>query len=352
MVSRATANGRRVAAIGLMAVSASFSPDLAADGGLTAVPGLRVGHHTLAERPTGCTVVLAEAGVVASVEVRGAAPATRETDLLDPMRTVERVHAIVLSGGSAFGLDAASGVMRYLEERGIGFDVGVARVPIVPGASLFDLGVGGQPGIRPDAACGYLAATAATADPPAEGSVGAGAGATVGKLLGPGRAMKGGIGTVALRRTDGLVVAALIAVNALGDVVDPESGRVLAGARSADGSRIVGARRDLLEGLGARARPGENTTIGVIATNASLTKTQAKRVAQVAHDGLARSIRPVHTPMDGDALFVLATGEQTDFDLLTVGEMAAEAVAAAVVRAVQEATSVAGYPALRDLSAE
>jgi L-aminopeptidase/D-esterase-like protein len=291
-------------------------------------------------------VILVEDGALASVDVRGAAPATRETDLLDPVNTVQKVHAIVLSGGSAFGLDTASGVMRYLEERGVGYAVGSARVPIVPGAALFDLLVGDGK-IRPDAACGYEAARAATTDRPAEGTVGAGAGATVGKLRGTAHAMKGGLGTVEIRSGD-LIVAALVAVNAVGDVVDPATGRVIAGARGDDGKTLVDARQ-LLRAGAPEPRPGANTTIGVIATNASLTKAEAKRVAQVAHDGLARSIQPAHTPGDGDTLFVLATGAITGQSLMVVGELATQAVAEAVVRAVREATGIEGCPAVRDL---
>jgi L-aminopeptidase/D-esterase-like protein len=330
-----------------MAAAVAADASAGERGGLTAVDGIRVGSHTLSTRPTGCTVILAEGGAIASVDVRGAAPATRETDLLDPVNTVEKVHAVVLSGGSAFGLDTASGVMRYLEERGVGFAVGPLRVPIVPGAALFDLMVGDGK-IRPDAACGYEAARAASTERPAEGSVGAGAGATVGKLLGSDRAMKGGLGTVEIRQGD-LVVAALIAVNAVGDVVDPATGRVIAGARAEDGKTLIDARKLLRSGGVAEARPGANTTIGVIATNASLTKAEAKRVAQVAHDGLARSIAPAHTPADGDTLFVLATGAVVGQSLLAVGELAAQAVAEAVVRAVQQATGIEGYPAVRDL---
>ena len=350
----AVGTGRRrrtLAALGAVAVAAMISgrgsrAASAEPGGLTEVEGIRVGSHTLAERPTGCTVVLVEAGAVASVDVRGAAPATRETDLLDPVNTVQAVHAIVLSGGSAFGLDTATGVMRYLEERGVGYAVGAARVPIVPGAALFDLAVG-DGSIRPDARCGYEAARAASTARPAEGSVGAGAGATVGKLLGPGRAMKGGLGTSAIRAGD-LVVAALVAVNAVGDVLDPATGRIIAGARSEDGRTMVDIRKLVRAGAVTEPRPGANTTIGVVATNAALTKAEAKRVAQVAHDGLARTIAPAHTPGDGDTLFVLATGAVRGPHLLTVGELAAEAVAEAVVRAVREATAVAGYPAARD----
>ncbi|MDX1382570.1 MAG: P1 family peptidase [Thermoanaerobaculia bacterium] len=340
---------REVGILGLTLMTAVAGTARGAEGGLTAVPGIRVGHHTLEARPTGCTVVLAEGGAVAAVDVRGPAPATRETDLLDPSRTIRQAHAIVLSGGSAFGLDTASGVMRFLEERGVGFDTGVAKVPIVPAAALFDLAVGSRPDVRPDADCGYRAAAAATSAPPAEGSVGAGAGATVGKLRGAARAMKGGLGTVALRAGDGLVVAALVAVNAVGDVVDPADGSLLAGVRSADGTRVEGARDAL---VGAPASAGQNTTIGVIATNAALTQAEAKQVAATAHDGLARAVRPAHTPMDGDALFVLATGDHEVAGPLAVGEMAAEAVARAIVRAVRQATSVPGYPALRDLAEE
>lgn len=332
-----------------MMVALSAVPTRGAEGGLTAVSGIRVGHYTLEARPTGCTVILAESGAVGSVEVRGAAPATRETDLLDPVNTVQEVHAVVLSGGSAFGLDAATGVMRYLEERDVGFETTVAKVPIVPAASLFDLGVG-DAGVRPDARCGYEAAQSASTEPPGEGSVGAGAGATVGKLLGVGRAMKAGAGTAAIRAGD-LVVAALVVVNAVGDIVDPRTGEVIAGARSEDGKSLVDVRSLLRQGLVGRAGALENTTLGVVATNAELTKTQAKRVAQVAHDGLARTIVPVHTPADGDALFVLATGEVADADLLTVGELAAEAVAAAVLRAARQAAGLPGLPAWRDLQA-
>ncbi len=337
-------------ALRLAVLGAIVSAPLAAAerGGLTAVDGVRVGSHTLTSRPTGCTVVLVEDGAVGGVDVRGAAPATRETDLLAPVNTVQVVHAIVLSGGSAFGLDTATGVMRYLEERGKGFAVGTARVPIVPAAAIFDLGVG-DGRIRPDASCGYEAARAATAARPAEGSVGAGAGATVGKLLGMGRAMKGGLGTAEIRVGD-LVVAALIVVNAVGDVVDPATGRVVAGARGEDGRTLVDARVLVRGGLGVEPPPRANTTIGVIATNAKLTKTDANRVAQVAHDGLARSIAPAHTPGDGDTLFVLSTGAVAAPSLLVVGELAAQVVAEAVLRAVREATGVEGYPAVRDIA--
>ena len=314
---------------------------------LTLVPGIKVGHHTLNERPTGCTVILAEAGATAGVDVRGAAPATRETDLLAPVNSVQQVHAIVLTGGSAFGLDSGAGVMRYLEEREIGFPFGPARVPIVPGAALFDLGVG-DPLVRPTAACGYLAAQSATSDPAPEGNVGAGAGATIGKALGMDRAMKAGVGTAAVTMTGGLIVAALVVLNAFGDVIDPATGRIVAGARGADGRVLADARKLLRAGL-LRFEPG-NTTLGVVATNTALTKTEATRVAQMAHDGFARAIAPSHTPVDGDVIFTLATGERPGAAAPgIIGALAADVMATAIVRAAREATGVPGFPALRDL---
>jgi len=317
--------------------------------GLTEVPGIKVGHHTLAERPTGCTVVLTEGGAVAGVDVRGSAPGTRETELLKPVNTVQQVHAIVLSGGSAFGLGVADGVMKYLEERNVGFDVRVARVPIVPAAVLLDLAIGGNPKIRPGADCGYRAAGVASDGKVAEGNVGAGAGATVGKS-GGGGAMKAGIGTASLTTPDGLIVAALVAVNAFGDVIDPGTGRVIAGVRTPDGKGLADARKLLRSGQLRRGNPGENTTIGVVATNARLDKAQATKMAQMAHDGLARAISPVHTPADGDTIFALATGVRAGAaDVGTIGALAAEMVAEAVVRAAREATGIPGYPAARDL---
>lgn len=322
------------------------------DPGLTAVPGLEVGHDTLAERPTGCTVVLARRGAVAGADVRGGAPGTRETDLLDPSNTVQRVHALVLSGGSAFGLDAAAGVVRYLEEQGVGFDVGVARVPIVPAAVLFDLSVGGKPHVRPNADSGYRAARSASEGPVAAGNVGAGAGATVGKIAGLARAMRGGLGSASIALPDGLVVASLVAVNAVGDVIDPATGQLVAGVRTADGRALADARTLLRTGgFQPLARPGENTTIGVVATNAALDKAQARKVAQMAHDGVARAIAPAHTPLDGDTIFALATGDLPGApDLMRIGALAAEAVAEAVVRAVRAAAGLPGLPAVRDMS--
>jgi L-aminopeptidase/D-esterase-like protein len=336
--------------------SPSPSPSVSRNQTLTAVPGIKVGHFTLTERPTGCTVILTETGAVASVDVRGGAPGTRETDLLNPVNHVQKVNAIVLSGGSAFGLDAASGVVRYLDERDFGYDVRIAKVPIVPAAILFDLGVGGKPKVRPTAECGYAAALAATDGPVAEGSIGAGAGATVGKMAGPTRMTKSGIGTASITLADGLVVAALVAVNAAGDIIDPATGRVVAGVRTADGKGFADARVMLRSGAVGRplaARPVENTTIGVVATNAALTKVQALKVAQMAHDGYARAISPVHTPGDGDTIFAIATGtipgEVEDGRMGIIGALAAEVMADAIVRAATQATSAAGIPALRDL---
>ncbi|MBI3932260.1 MAG: P1 family peptidase [Acidobacteria bacterium] len=316
-------------------------------GSLTDVPGLKVGHFTDARRPTGCTVVLAEAGVTCGVDVRGGSPGTRETDLLDPVNRVDVVHAVVLAGGSAFGLEAASGVARFLEEKGIGFAVGALRVPIVPAAILFDLAVG-DGRFRPDAAAGYAAARAASAGPVAEGNVGAGAGATVGKMFGMARAMKCGLGTAAVRRPDGLVVAALVAVNAFGDVIDPATGRLVAGARAADG-RLHGTVAAILEGR-APGQPleGGNTTIGVVAANARLGKPEVTKVAQMAQDGVARAVAPAHTPWDGDVLFALACGTRSA-DPLVVGALAAEATARAILRAARAARGLPGLPSAHDL---
>ncbi|WP_050999086.1 P1 family peptidase [Limnohabitans sp. Rim47] len=313
-------------------------------GSIVDVPGLQVGHFTLGERLTGCSVVLAPDGAVGAVDVRGAAPGTRETDLLDPANLVDKVHAVLLSGGSAFGLDAASGVVRWLEEHGIGFETGYGRVPIVPAAVLFDLPVvrpGDDPKARPQAQAGYAACQAASAALPAAGNVGAGAGACVGKLFGLDRCMKGGIGNASVR-VGPWVVGALVACNAVGDVIDPANGQLLAGARTADGTGLLDSQRALLAGeRGQRPLPGTNTTIGVVATNATLTKAQAKRLAMSAHDGLARSIRPAHTPLDGDTLFAMATGTETSpADLMLLTVMAAEATALATLDAIRQAKSI------------
>ena len=295
-------------------------------------------------------MVLVEKGATGGVAVRGSAPGTRETDLLDPSNLVEQVHAIVFSGGSAFGLDAASGVMRYLEERKVGFPFGGAYVPIVPAAVLFDLPVGGKPMIRPDTSCGYAAAKAATDGPIAEGSVGAGAGATVGKFGGFGNAMKGGIGTASITLPSGLTVAALVALNAAGDIVDPSTGRIIAGVRGPDGRSFVDARTILRTGATAPQRPGENTTLGLIATNARVTKAQARKIAEMAHDGFARAIVPAHTMNDGDTIFAIGTGAFTgDANVTILGGLAAEVMQDAILRAVREATGVPNFPAIRDL---
>jgi L-aminopeptidase/D-esterase-like protein len=306
-------------------------------GALTDVAGIDVGHDSDTRRPTGCTVVLARAGAVGGVDVRGAAPGTRETDLLTPGNLVQQVHAVLLAGGSAWGLDAAGGVMRWLEQQGIGLDTGHGLVPIVPAAVIFDLGVG-DGRIRPDAEAGYRACAAASGQAPAQGNVGAGSGALVGKLLGQARAMKGGVGTASVS-AGGVTVGALIVCNAVGDVTDPATGRVIAGARTADGHALQNTREALLQGLQARhALAGRNTTIGVIATDAVLDKAQAQRLAQVAHDGLARSINPVHTQFDGDTLFALGTGTSgRSADMLLLAALAAEATARAVVNAAHAA---------------
>lgn len=318
--------------------------------GLTAVAGLKVGHFTDPRRPTGCTVVLCDPGTVGGVDVRGAAPGTRETDLLAPGTLVEHVHAVLLSGGSGFGLEAATGVVRWLEEHGHGLEVGPVRVPIVPAAVLFDLWLG-DPHVRPDAEAGYAACVAASNATPAQGNVGAGAGATVGKLFGIERAMKGGIGHASIR-VGTVTVAALVAVNALGDVVDPATGEPIAGARSADGRRLLRSMQAIERGeLPERPRAGSATAIGVIATDAVLSKAQASRLASMAHDGLARTINPAHTMTDGDTLFALATGTSgRPADMTVLGALAAEATARAVLSAIHHATGLPGLPAARDLA--
>ena len=321
---------------------------------ITDVPGILVGHAQNAQALTGCTVILCEKGAVGGVDQRGGAPGTREVDALHPMHLVTKVHGLVLAGGSAFGLEAATGVMRYLEEKGVGFDTHVYKVPIVPSAILFDLGIG-DPKVRPDAAMGYQACQNATAEPPAEGNVGAGTGATVGKILGTGQCMKSGIGTASMEIGAGVVVSAIVAVNAFGDVIDPATGQIIAGARSKDvGPLHIGAPGYFADTLhvmqtligrtalvyGSR----ENTVIGVVATNAKLDKEGANKVAQMAHDGLARTIRPAHTMLDGDTIFAIATGEH-NADVTMIGAFAAEVFAQAILRGVRAAKPVAGIPA-------
>ena len=313
---------------------------------ITDVPGIRVGHATDLEAITGCTAILCDGGAVGGVDVRGSASGTRELDALNPLHLVERCHAVVLAGGSAFGLDAAGGVMEFLEARGIGFDVGVTRVPIVPAAILFDLRIG-RPDVRPDRTMGRRAAEAADAGPMAEGSVGAGTGATVGKLRGMAHAMKGGLGTAAAALLGGVVVGALAAVNAFGDVVDPETGRILAGLRGPDG-RPAGTGAAMRAGI---LRPGyaaENTTLAVVATNARLTKGQASKLAAMAQNGIARTISPAHTTFDGDLVFALATG-QVEADLNLLGATAADLVVQAIVRGIKKAGTLGGVPAFADL---
>jgi len=311
---------------------------------ITDVPGIRVGHATNAEAMTGCTVVLCPPeGAVGGVDQRGGAPGTRETDLLRPMHMVERVHGVLLAGGSAFGLDAATGVVRWLEEQGIGFDTRVARVPIVPAAILYDLDVG-RADIRPDAAMGYAACQAASDGPVAEGRVGVGSGCTVGKVLGAGSASKSGLGTASVNLGSGLVVGALIAVNAFGDVVDPRTGQILAGARALTGggwADTLTTMKGLVGKTILRFSGRGHTVIGVVATNARLTKEGANKVAQMAHDGLARAVRPAHTMFDGDTLFALATGQKSA-DVNLVGAYAAEVVAEAIVRAAKTANEQTG----------
>ncbi|MEO8678872.1 MAG: P1 family peptidase [Vicinamibacterales bacterium] len=318
---------------------------------ITAVTGIKVGHHTLAERPTGCTVILVDGeGAVGGVSQRGGAPGTRETDLLDPSNMVDKVNAVVLAGGSAFGLDAATGAVRWLEEHNMGWDVRIAKVPIVPAAILFDLPVGGNPKIRPTADCGYRAAVDASSAPVREGTIGAGAGATVGKSGGQGRAMKSGLGSYSITLPSGLTVGAIVAVNAVGDIIDPDTGKVVAGVRNPDGT-FADARTLLRTGqTGPRPRAGENTTIGLVATNATLTKSQVHRMALMADDGFARAIFPSHTMGDGDTVFSLATGKFTgEVDITQVGALAADVMARAIVRAVTEATGIPNLPAVRDL---
>ena len=325
---------------------------------ITDIPGIEVGHADDPQALTGCTVILSEGGAVGGVDQRGGSPGTRETDLLRPLHRVEKVHAVLLTGGSAFGLDAAGGVVHYLEERGIGFDAQVAKVPIVPAAVLFDLGLGSAD-VRPDAAMGYAACVNASTSHPREGNAGAGMGASVGKILGPAGAMKSGIGTACIEIGRGVRVGAIVAVNALGDVVDPATGAILAGTRAirVAGISLTGAgpfadtQAIMLKQAGKLAMKmasGGNTVIGVVATNARLTKNEANFVAQMAQDGLARAIRPAHTMFDGDTLFALSTGKAS-VDINTVGAYAADAVQAAILQAVRQAASAGGLPSMREI---
>jgi L-aminopeptidase/D-esterase-like protein len=316
---------------------------------ITDVTGLKVGHYTNKEAATGCTVILCENGAVAGVDVRGSAPGTRETDLLRPMNLVEKVHAVLLSGGSAFGLDAAGGVMRYLEERGFGHDTLVAKVPIVPAAIIFDLNLGSS-NIRPGIEEGYQACLAATEKGVSEGCVGAGTGATVGKILGIERATKSGLGTASCKIGDDVIVAALVVVNAIGDVIDHKTGKILAGPRNEQNNGFLSTTELLTGGIYSyRKNPlATNTTLGVVATNAKLTKEQVNKLAQMAQDGIARAINPSHTMYDGDAMFALSLGDKTG-DITVLGTAAAEVVANAIGRAVQQAETLAGIPAMKDV---
>lgn len=315
---------------------------------ITDVPGIKVGHWTDREAVTGCTVVLCEQGAVAGVDVRGSAPGTRETDVLNPIHMIEEIHAVLLSGGSAFGLDAAGGVMRYLEERGYGHETTVAKVPIVPAAIIFDLSIGNAKA-RPGIDEGYQACLAAAAGEVEEGTVGAGTGAWVGKALGLEQATKSGIGTASQRFDADIAVGAIVVVNAVGDIIDPETGRVIAGPRRLDGRGFLSTSELMKSGQGFGCLGGNGTTIGVVATNARLSKTQATKVAQMAHDGLARAIRPVHTMFDGDTIFALSLGDRKA-DVSVVGLVAAEVIANAIVRAVTQAEGLWGIPAVADLN--
>ena len=335
---------------------ASRAPALLPDAGcITDVPGIEVGHAQDQAALTGCTVVLCRKGAVGGVDVRGGAPGTRETDLLNPINLVSRVHAVLLAGGSAFGLDAASGVMRYLEEQGIGFSTGIAKVPIVPAAILYDLNIG-RKDVRPDAAMGYEACRSASSGPGEEGNIGVGTGASVGKLFGPALAMKSGLGSASLK-AGRLIVGALVAVNSLGDVVDPSTGTILAGLRSGRVGPIrVGGTGEFADSMKTmrtilarnvlRLAARTNTVIGVVATNARLDKAGATKVAQMSHDGLARAVRPAHTMLDGDVIFALSAGG-AQADVTLVGALAAQVVAEAILRAVKSAPSAGRLPGLR-----
>ena len=308
------------------------------NGFITDIPGIEVGHAHNLDAGTGCTVVLCKKGAVAGVDVRGSAPGTRETDLIRPGNLIEKIHAVMLSGGSAFGLAAADGAMEYLEQNGIGFDVGVTTVPIVASAVLFDLYYKDW-NIRPDKKMGYAACLNVHFDFVEQGSVGAGTGATVGKILGIKNSMKGGIGTASLKISKGVIVGAIVAVNSFGDCINPLSGEIIAGAILPSTGEFLNTKSYMLSGGLNTTMSFENTTIGVVATNAKLTKEQANKIASIAHDGLARSINPVHTMLDGDTIFVMATGE-AEAELNTIGVAAAEVIARAVVNAVKSANNV------------
>ncbi|WP_249660657.1 P1 family peptidase [Lysinibacillus fusiformis] len=320
-------------------------------GNITDVPGIKVGHRENEEGITGCTALLMEGGAVCGVDVRGSAPGTRETDALDPINEIDRVHGICLSGGSAFGLDAATGVMQFLEERGIGVDAGVAKIPIVPSAVLFDLFIG-DPQARPTAQMGYEAAQAAQVGSFQNGNIGAGYGATVGKLAGPDFAMKGGLGSASIAGKDGLIAGAIVAVNAVGDVKNPNTRQILAGARNPQTGQWLDCCAYLEQHAQSEALAGTNTTIGVVALNAKLTKAEAKKIAQLTQNALARTIYPVHTMLDGDTIFVLGTGEQT-FALDYLGHLATKVMEEAILAGIQAADKLAGvesYTSIQKIS--
>lgn len=320
-------------------------------GNITDVPGIKVGHRENEEGITGCTALLMDGGAVCGVDVRGSAPGTRETDALDPINEIDRVHGICLSGGSAYGLDAATGVMRFLEEQGIGVDAGVAKIPIVPSAVLFDLFIG-DPQARPTAQMGYEAAQAAQVGSFQNGNIGAGYGATVGKLAGPDFAMKGGLGSASIAGKDGLIAGAIVAVNAVGDVKNPNTRQILAGARNPQTGQWLDCCDYLEQHAQSKALAGTNTTIGVVALNAKLTKAEAKKIAQLTQNALARTIYPVHTMLDGDTIFVLGTGERT-FALDYLGHLATKVMEEAILAGIQAADKLAGvesYTSIQKIS--
>ncbi len=297
------------------------------------VPGIMVGHAQDEEARTGCTVILPQQPVVASVEVRGLAPGTRELDLLDPVRTISHIHAILLTGGSAFGLDSAQGVVQFLAERDIGYDTGIAKVPIVPGAVIYDLAVGSAT-VRPDRAMGYLAASQAHCDNDSRGLIGVGTGATVGKFAGHRCAMNGGLGTCSAMIDTSIIVGVLVVVNALGNVIDPDSGQTIAGARDPNTREFIDPRLIITDPRSLSFARLTNTTLAVVATNAQLNKAEAKRLAQMATAGITRTTYPAHTPFDGDVVFAIATGQLPTNDLFRIGLLASDLIAEAIVQAV------------------
>ncbi len=316
---------------------------------ITDVNGIQVGHFSHFDALTGCTVVLCEGGALATVDMWGAATGTRQMDALSSDHLVERIDGVCLSGGSAFGLDAAAGVMTFLEERGRGFEAGITKVPIVPAAVIFDLGIGDYR-VRPDAEMGYQACMNARGGIVEQGSVGAGTGATVGKLFGIKRAMKGGIGTASMRSKNGATVGVLVVVNAFGDVIDPHSGRILAGARVSEKSKgLADSSKRMKEGTIKREFGSRNTTLAIIATDVQLRRRDLKTVGRLAHNGLAKTISPLHTTFDGDIIFVLSLGRK-EGDVNTVGIVAEEALIHAIMHCVQKADGLGAIPAFKDIS--